>query len=67
MAMGQNPVAPVNIPIPTKPGSKLGARSGAKSELCSSHLLDVAVGQIQWYHFGGGAPPMLEPILVVEF
>ena len=24
MAMGQNPVPPVNIPIPTKIGSKLG-------------------------------------------
>ena len=25
----------------------------------------VAVGQNQWYHFGIGAPPVLEPILVV--
>ena len=24
MAMGQNPVPPVNIPIPTKIGSKMG-------------------------------------------
>ena len=24
----------------------------------------LAVGQIQWYHFGIGAPPMSEPILV---
>ena len=24
----------------------------------------VAVGQGQWYHFGGSAPPILEPILV---
>ena len=24
---------------------------------------DVAVGQHQWYHFGVGAPPILEPIL----
>ena len=22
------------------------------------------MGQNQWYHFGGGAPPILEPILV---
>ena len=25
----------------------------------------LAVGQNQWYHLGVGAPPMLEPILVV--
>ena len=24
----------------------------------------VAVGQNQWYHFGVGAPPILEPVLV---
>ena len=24
----------------------------------------MAVGQIQWYHFGVGAAPILEPILV---
>ena len=24
----------------------------------------MAVGQNQWYHFGVGAPPILEPILV---
>ena len=24
----------------------------------------MAVGQHQWYHFGVGAPPILEPILV---
>ena len=28
---------------------------------CPKH---VAVGQNQWYHFGVGAPPILEPILV---
>ena len=25
----------------------------------------MAVGQNQWYHFGVGAPPIFEPILVV--
>ena len=25
----------------------------------------MAVGQHQWYHFGLGAPPILEPVLVV--
>ena len=28
MAMGQNPVPPVNIPIPTKIGSKMGGQNG---------------------------------------
>ena len=27
-------------------------------------ILAMAVGQNQWYHFGVGAPPILEPILV---
>ena len=27
--------------------------------------LTLAVGQNQWYHFGVGAPPILEPMLVV--
>ena len=26
---------------------------------------DMAMVQSQWYHFGMGAPPILEPILVV--
>ena len=27
-------------------------------------LEHVAAGQNQWYHFGVGAPPIVEPILV---
>ena len=30
-----------------------------------SYEVYVAVGQNQWYHLGVGAPPILEPILVV--
>ena len=30
-------------------------------------LPDLALGQNQWYHFGVGAPPILEPIFVVGF
>ena len=29
-----------------------------------SSKTDLAVGQNQWYHFGVGAPPILEPTLV---
>ena len=28
---------------------------------------ELAVGQNQWYHFGSGAPPMLEPIIVGDW
>ena len=34
LAMGQNPVPPVNIPIPTKTGSKIG---GAPTPKMGSH------------------------------
>ena len=34
------------------------------SRTCQA-LEAMAVGQNQWYHFGVGAPPILEPILVV--
>ena len=42
MAMGQNPVPPVNIPIPTKIGSKMGGaptnQNGVPLVLTHSHI-----------------------------
>ena len=58
-------------------GSALSPSLGSRRKLflqrCSSYAFDLpnlkgkemAVGQNQWYHFGVGAPPILEPILVV--
>ena len=43
----------------SNPRSK--APSGGKPK---PSCTNVAVGQHQWYHFGVGAPPILEPILV---
>ena len=38
--------------------------SGATGGAAGRHFVYLAVGQNPWYHFGVGAPPILEPVLV---
>ena len=38
--------------------------SSSWSNIETKNTCNMAVGQSQWYHFGVGAPLILEPILV---
>ena len=45
-------------------GEGEGAGDRGADRLVGGGWEEMGVGQNQWYHFGVGAPPILEPILV---
>ena len=61
---GNQKESPPNMGVPIFDTPCLATKRNRRLQ---SHVQfrNMAVGQNQWYHFGVGAPPILEPILVV--